>query len=126
MIKCPEASLSSRVVKGWELGPFEGPPTLKPPALPGDIYSKSRRVAVKRLALGRSLEEVKLVRTKDALVDLSRLLPRTNDLNHVAKRRDHEHLNGLGENRTANDNARLKFARVQPRPQPPVFAQSTI
>ena len=23
---------------GWELGPFEGPPTLKPPALPGDTY----------------------------------------------------------------------------------------
>ena len=26
------------VVKGWELGPFEGPPILKPPALPGDTY----------------------------------------------------------------------------------------
>ena len=26
------------VVKGWGLGPFEGPPILKPPALPGDIY----------------------------------------------------------------------------------------
>src|SRR5208337_79972 len=38
MIKCPEASQASRVVKGWELGPFEGPPTLKPPALPGDTY----------------------------------------------------------------------------------------
>ena len=45
MIKCPEASLSSRVVKGWELGPFEGPPTLKPPALPGDIYSEAKRNA---------------------------------------------------------------------------------
>jgi hypothetical protein len=38
VIKCPEAGLYSRVVKGWELGPFEGPPTLKPPALPGDTY----------------------------------------------------------------------------------------
>ncbi len=38
MIKCPEASLYSRVVKGLELGPFAGPPTLKPPALPGDTY----------------------------------------------------------------------------------------
>ena len=38
MIKCPEASLYPRIVRGWELGPFEGPPTLKPPALPGDTY----------------------------------------------------------------------------------------
>ena len=26
------------VVEGWELGPFEGPPNLMPPALPGDTY----------------------------------------------------------------------------------------
>ena len=26
------------VVKGQQLGPFEGPPILKPPALPGDSY----------------------------------------------------------------------------------------
>ena len=38
-IKCLAAGLYSwNVVEGWESGPFEGPPTLKPPALPGDIY----------------------------------------------------------------------------------------
>jgi hypothetical protein len=31
------------IVKGWELGPFEGPPILKPPALPGDTYRAAER-----------------------------------------------------------------------------------
>ena len=45
VIKCPEASLYPRIVRGWELGPFEGPPTLKPPALPGDTYCCSASLA---------------------------------------------------------------------------------
>jgi hypothetical protein len=45
VIKCFEASLYSRVVKGWELGPFEGPPNLKAPGFAGGYLLGSVGVA---------------------------------------------------------------------------------
>src|SRR5260370_42144602 len=50
--------------------------------------AEARRVAVEWLALGRRIEELELVEAQDSLVDLSSLLARTYDFDHVTERRD--------------------------------------
>jgi hypothetical protein len=55
-------------------------------------------------------------RLEDTLVDLSGLLACTYDLDHVAERRDDEHLDGLGKDRPADDDAWLQFIRVHLAP----------
>src|SRR5258708_689274 len=49
---------------------------------------------------------------ENALVNLSRLLARTGQLDHAAKRRDDEHLDRLGKNRPPDDDSRLEVTRV--------------
>jgi hypothetical protein len=72
-----------------------------------DAKAEARRVPVEWLALGRRLEGVELVEAQDALVDLSRLLARAYDFDHVTERRDDEHLDRLRKHRPADDNAWL-------------------
>ncbi len=78
--------------------------------------TEARRVTVKWFVLGRRIEELELVEAQDALVDLSCLLARTYDFNDVTERRDDEHLDGLRQHRSADDNARLQFSRVHLTP----------
>jgi hypothetical protein len=76
----------------------------------------SGRIAVEWLALGRRVEELKLVEPQHALVDLSALLARAYDFDHVTERRDDEHLNGLRKYRPADDNALPQVTRVHLNP----------
>jgi hypothetical protein len=50
---------------------------------------------------GRSgrIEELELVEAQDTLVDLSGLLARAYDFDHVTERRDHEHFDRLRKHR---------------------------
>ena len=66
------------------------------------------------LALRRRIEELELVEAQDALVDLSGLLARAYDLDHVAERGDDQHLDGLRKHRSPNSNAKFQFTRVHP------------
>jgi hypothetical protein len=67
--------------------------------------AEARRIAVEWLALGCRIEELELVEAQDTLVDLSGLLARTYDFDHVTERRDDEHLDRLGKHRSADDDA---------------------
>jgi hypothetical protein len=67
--------------------------------------AEARRIAVEWPALGCRIEELELVEAQDTLVDLSGLLARTYDFDHVTERRDDEHLDGLGKHRAADDDA---------------------
>ena len=62
---------------------------------------------------GVAFEKLKLVEAQDALVDLSGLLARAYDFDHITERRDDEHLDGLREHQPADNDAGLQFARVQ-------------
>ena len=62
-----------------------------------DAEAEARRVAVERLALGRRVEDGRAARGEDALVDLSGLLARADDLDSLTERRDDEHLDRLGK-----------------------------
>jgi hypothetical protein len=55
-----------------------------------DSRAEARWVTVKWLAFGFRFEELELVEAQDTLVDLSGLLSRTYDFDHVAQRRDDE------------------------------------
>ena len=77
----------------------------KPKTRGFDAKAEARRVAVERLALGCRIEELELVEAQDTLVDLSGLLACAYDLDHVAERRDDEHLDGLRKHRPADDDA---------------------
>src|ERR1700756_52011 len=84
----------------------------EPKACSFDAKAEPRRVAVKWLPLGRRVEELELVEAQDALVDLSGLLARAYDFDHVTERRDDEHLDGLRKHRSPDDDAWLQFTPV--------------
>jgi hypothetical protein len=65
--------------------------------------AEARRIAVEWLALGRRVEELKLVEPQHALMDLSGLLARAYDFDHVTERRDDEHLDRFRKHRPADD-----------------------
>ena len=72
-----------------------------------DAKAEARRVAVEGLALGRRFEELELVEAQDTLVDLSSLLSRAHDFDHVTEWRNDEHLDRLREHQPADDDAWL-------------------
>jgi hypothetical protein len=76
----------------------------KPQSRRLNTEAEARRVAVEWLALGRRIEELELVEAQNTLVDPSGLLARAYDFDHVTKRRDDEHLDGLRKHRPADDN----------------------
>ena len=62
------------------------------------------------------IEKLELVEAQDTLVDLSGLLARAYDFDHVTERRDDEHLDGLRKHRPPDDDAWLQFTRVHLSP----------
>jgi hypothetical protein len=64
-------------------------------------------VAVERLVLGRGFELGQLLGVEDRLMDLAGLEPLGDDLDCVAKRHGDDDLDGFGENRAAEHDARL-------------------
>jgi hypothetical protein len=90
-----------------------------------DAKAEARRVAVEWFVLGYRIEEMELIKAQDTLVDLSGLLARTHDFDHITKRRNDKHLDRFGKHRPVHDYPCLKFTRVhlihQQRHRPLLF-----
>jgi hypothetical protein len=74
-----------------------------------DADAEPRGIAVERLLLGRRFQVSDLAGRQDPLVNLPRPLPRAHDLDHVAKDRHNQHLDGLRQRRPTNDDTLLEL-----------------
>ena len=74
-----------------------------------DAQAKAVRIAVKRFLLGGGVEPAELVGAEDRFVDVTGAQVLGDDLDGLAERDDDDDLDGLGKERTPQDDVRLEL-----------------